>query len=167
MSCICWSCLLSHYILFGVLFIYLFIFACFRSPSIGADDFENLQKLDSQDFEQQAGQQGKWPLTILILCALFLSSWHIGLHALILLPRPYTFWIWVYTWLVMLNHGVLNAMQVFHLYDVEFDLCLGVRDVVSHPLRCDLTMRIDVVVWEMVGMVEMVNTIMSYGARIY
>jgi hypothetical protein len=46
----------------------------------------------------------------------------------------------------MLNHGVLNAMQVFHLYDVEFDLCLGVRDVVSHPLRCDLTMRIDVVV---------------------
>jgi hypothetical protein len=59
MSCICWSCLLSHYILFGVLFIYLFIFACFRSPSIGADDFENLQELDSQDFEQQAGQQGK------------------------------------------------------------------------------------------------------------
>jgi hypothetical protein len=28
----------------------------------------------------------------------------------------------------------------FHLYDVEFGLCLSVRDVVYHPSRCDLTM---------------------------
>jgi hypothetical protein len=47
---------------------------CFRSLSLGADDFENLQELSVQDFEQQlAGEQGKWPMTILILCAIFLS----------------------------------------------------------------------------------------------
>jgi hypothetical protein len=40
----------------------------------------------------------------------------------------------------MLSHAVLSVMQVFHLYDVEFGLCFSVRDVVSHPSRCDLTM---------------------------
>jgi hypothetical protein len=46
--------------LFGVLFIYLFTIACFLSLSLGADDFENVQELDFQDFEQQlAGEQGK------------------------------------------------------------------------------------------------------------
>jgi hypothetical protein len=40
----------------------------FRSLSLGADDFENLQELDIQDFEQQlVEEQGKWPLPILIL----------------------------------------------------------------------------------------------------
>jgi hypothetical protein len=41
---------------------YLFICcnACFRSMSLGVEDFENLQELDVQDFEQQlAGEQGK------------------------------------------------------------------------------------------------------------
>jgi hypothetical protein len=37
----------------GVLFIYLFAIAYFRSLSLGADDFENLQELKFQDFEQQ------------------------------------------------------------------------------------------------------------------
>jgi hypothetical protein len=42
------------------MYIYLFAIACFRSLSLGANDFENLQKLDFQDFEQQpAGEQGK------------------------------------------------------------------------------------------------------------
>jgi hypothetical protein len=40
---------------------------CFWSLSLGADDFENLQELDLQDSEQQlAGEQGKWPLTVLL-----------------------------------------------------------------------------------------------------
>jgi hypothetical protein len=39
----------------------------------------------------------------------------------------------------MLSHAVLSVMQVFHLYDVEYELCLRVRDVVFHPSRCDLT----------------------------
>jgi hypothetical protein len=39
----------------------------------------------------------------------------------------------------MLSHVVLSVVQVFHLYDVEYSLCLRVRDVVSHPSRCDLT----------------------------
>jgi hypothetical protein len=60
MSSIFWYCLFSLYVLFGVLFIYLFVVACFRSLSLGAEDSENLQELDFQDFEQQpAGEQGK------------------------------------------------------------------------------------------------------------
>jgi hypothetical protein len=41
--------------------VYLFTYiAYFRSLSLGAEDFENLQELDIQDFEQQqAGGQGK------------------------------------------------------------------------------------------------------------
>jgi hypothetical protein len=46
--------------LFTILFIYLFAIAYFRSLSLGAKDFENLQELDFQDFEQQlAEEQGK------------------------------------------------------------------------------------------------------------
>jgi hypothetical protein len=86
-------------------------------------------------------------LTILILCV-SLSSIYTGLHALIGLPKLYTFMIWVYTWLIILGHAVLSVVQVFHLYDVEYGLCFGMRDVVFHPLRCCLTVvRIDVVVW--------------------
>jgi hypothetical protein len=33
-------------ILFGVLFIYLFTIVCFRTLSLGDNDFGNLQKLD-------------------------------------------------------------------------------------------------------------------------
>jgi hypothetical protein len=71
---------------------------------------------------------------------LSLSNIYTGLHALIGLPKHYTFWIWIYTWLVMLSHTVLSVVQVFHLYDVEYGLYLSVRDMVSHPLRCELTM---------------------------
>jgi hypothetical protein len=41
-SNIFWYCLIRIYVLFGILFIYLFRIACFRSLSLGADDFENL-----------------------------------------------------------------------------------------------------------------------------
>jgi hypothetical protein len=71
---------------------------------------------------------------------LSLSHSHIGLHALILLPKPHPLGIWIHTWLVMLSHAVMSVIQVFHLYDVEFGLCLSVRDVVSHPSRYDLTL---------------------------
>jgi hypothetical protein len=38
----------------------LFAITYFWSLSLGADDFENLQELNIQDFEQQlAGEQGK------------------------------------------------------------------------------------------------------------
>jgi hypothetical protein len=44
----------------GVLFIYLFAISYFRSLSLVANDFGNLQELDFPDFEQQpAGEQGK------------------------------------------------------------------------------------------------------------
>jgi hypothetical protein len=43
-----------------MLFIYLFAIAYFCSLSLGADDFENLQQLNFQGFEQQpAGEQDK------------------------------------------------------------------------------------------------------------
>jgi hypothetical protein len=48
-----WYCLFRHYVLFGVLFIYLFAISCFWLLLLGADDFENLQELNIQDFEQQ------------------------------------------------------------------------------------------------------------------
>jgi hypothetical protein len=35
-----------------VYFSYLFAITCFRSLSLRADDFENVQELDIQDFEQ-------------------------------------------------------------------------------------------------------------------
>jgi hypothetical protein len=42
------------------LFIYLFAISYFWSLSLGAEDFENIQELDFQDFEQQtAREQGK------------------------------------------------------------------------------------------------------------
>jgi hypothetical protein len=45
---------------FGVLFVYLFAVAYFQSLPLDAEDFEHLQGLDFQDFEQQpAGEQGK------------------------------------------------------------------------------------------------------------
>jgi hypothetical protein len=60
MSRIFWYCLTRIYLVFHILFIYLFAIACFRSLSLGANDFGNLQELDFQDFEQQpAGEQGK------------------------------------------------------------------------------------------------------------
>jgi hypothetical protein len=52
---------------------YLYLFAhisYFWSLSLGTDNFENLEELDEQEFEQQpVGEQGKWPLIILIQCA--------------------------------------------------------------------------------------------------
>jgi hypothetical protein len=46
--------------MFGVLVIYLFAITCFRLLSLGANDFENLQELAFQDFEQEpVGEQGK------------------------------------------------------------------------------------------------------------
>jgi hypothetical protein len=60
-SNIFWYCLFSHRKLFGVLFIYLInCVTCFRLLPLGAEDFENLQELDVQNFEQQlVGEQGK------------------------------------------------------------------------------------------------------------
>jgi hypothetical protein len=63
------------------------------------------------------------------------------LHASIKLNTYFdTFRIGICVLVVLLSPAVLSAMQVFYHYDVEYDLCLSVRDVVFHPLRCDLTM---------------------------
>jgi hypothetical protein len=58
-SRIFWYYLIRIDVLFGVMFIDLFVIAYFRSLSLGANDFGNLQELDFQDFEQQpVGEQG-------------------------------------------------------------------------------------------------------------
>jgi hypothetical protein len=60
MSRIFWYYLIRIYVLLDVLFIYLFAIACFRSLSLGTNEFGNLQELDFQDFEQQlVGEQDK------------------------------------------------------------------------------------------------------------
>jgi hypothetical protein len=62
-----------------------------------------------------------------LLCSLSLSSKHIGLHALILLPKPHTR-IWVHTSLVTLSHAVMSIVQVFPFF-VMFSLaCVFMRD---------------------------------------
>jgi hypothetical protein len=58
MSNIFWYYLFRYSVLFGILFTYLLVFLVFDRTI--TDDFENLQELDVQDFEQQlAGELGK------------------------------------------------------------------------------------------------------------
>jgi hypothetical protein len=61
------------------------------------------------------------------MCSLFLSSSHIDLHSLILSPKPYTFRIWVYTWLVMLRHAILRVIQVLSSFVMLSLACFFVR----------------------------------------
>jgi hypothetical protein len=61
-------------------------------------------------------------------------------------------------WAILLSRAVLTVVQVFHLYDVEYGLCLCESVVVFHPSWCELTVvKIDVVVWAWDGMVETVR----------
>jgi hypothetical protein len=89
---------------------------------------------------------------------LSLSSIHIGMHALILLPKPLILGIWFHTWLVMLSHAVSSVIQVFPSLWCWVWLVLLLRVLVFHPSWCEVTVvRIDVVVWASAGMVEMVR----------
>jgi hypothetical protein len=112
MSRIFWYYLCRHQVRVGVLFIYSFAIACFRSLSLGAEDFRNLQELDFQDFEKQpVGECGKWPFTILFKYAFsLLYTLATCIH---LLPKLSFFRIWVHTWLVMLSHAVMSVIHVF------------------------------------------------------
>jgi hypothetical protein len=109
-------------------------------------------RLQGTSFEQQqAGSKAsdRWP---------YWSYIHTGLQALILLPKPHTLGIWVHTWLVMLSHAVMSVIQVFPSLWCWVWIVLLLRLLVFHPSWCELTvLRIDVVVWAWVGMVEMVG----------
>jgi hypothetical protein len=59
--------------------------------------------------------------------SLFLSSSHIGLYGLILLPKSHTLGIWVHTWLAMLSHAVLRVLQVFPSFVMLSLACVFVR----------------------------------------
>jgi hypothetical protein len=65
----------------------------------------------------------------------FLSGSQIGLHALISLPKPHTFRIWVYTWLVMLSRTVLRVIQVFPSFVMLSLACVFVRVLWSSICR--------------------------------
>jgi hypothetical protein len=69
-----------------------------------------------------------------------LSSSHIGLHALILLPKPYTVGIWI-SYLVSYAYpcSLKSCTSLSILCDIEFDLCRYESVVVFHPSRCELT----------------------------
>jgi hypothetical protein len=45
MSSTFWYYLFRHYVLFGIVFIYLFVYDCFQSISLGADDDEDINTL--------------------------------------------------------------------------------------------------------------------------
>jgi hypothetical protein len=86
------------------------------------------------------------------------SSIHIGLHALILLPKRHTLGIWVHTLLVMLSHAVMSVLQVFPSLWYWVWLVLLLRVLAFHPSWYEVTVvRIDAVVWAWDGMVEMVG----------
>ena len=49
--------------------IYLFVLLVSGRYRLDAVDFDNFQDLELEDFEQQAGEQGKWSLNMLNLCS--------------------------------------------------------------------------------------------------
>jgi hypothetical protein len=62
------------------------------------------------------------------MCSLSFASIHIAMHALILY-LSLILRIWVYTWLVMLNHAVMSVVQVFPSFVMLSLVCVFVRDV--------------------------------------
>jgi hypothetical protein len=131
--------------------------------------FEKIQGYKKKNFEQQqTGSKASdpWPYWSYVLS---LSSSHIELHALILLPKPHTFRIWVFMLgLLCLAVQSWESYKSFHplwcwVWLVSLWECCGLPSVEMRDDR----VRIDDVVWETVGMVEMVNTDMACGARIY
>jgi hypothetical protein len=61
------------------------------------------------------------------MCSLSFSSIHIGMHALILY-LSLILRIWVHTWLVLLSHVVMSAVQIFPSFVVLSLACVFVRD---------------------------------------
>jgi hypothetical protein len=111
---------------------YLFIFLRWLFP-IATVRHRRLQESPVAQRLRLWEEQGKWSLTILILCALSFSSIHTGLHA-------------KYYYLSLIPYD-LGSYKSFHpLWCWVWLVPLWV--MVSHPSRCDLTVvRIDVVVW--------------------
>jgi hypothetical protein len=69
------------------------------------------------------------------------------LHAFLKLNTYLAFRIGIYGWVELLSPIVMSVVQVFHLYDVEYGLCLCESVVVSQASRCELTVvRIDALV---------------------
>jgi hypothetical protein len=122
--------------------IYLFVYDCLFSVAIVRRwwVWESPGAQHSSLWVAASGRARQVPLDhIDPMRSLFLSSSHIDLHALILLPKPYTFRIWVYTWIVTLSHAVMSVVQVFHPLWCWVSLCLCESVVVVHPSRCELT----------------------------
>jgi hypothetical protein len=101
------------------------------------------------------------------MCSIFLFSSHIGMHALILLPKPHTLGFKFSYLLVVLSHAVLRVIQVFSSFVMLSWLGSLWKYCGLPPIEVrDVCVRINVVVWATVEMVEMVNTVMACRARI-
>jgi hypothetical protein len=64
------------------------------------------------------------------------TSVHSGLHALILLPKPYNLAIWVHTWLVMLIPKPYNQCCGLSMGWNGGDGWIPSGDVVCHAQNC-------------------------------
>jgi hypothetical protein len=74
------------------------------------------------------------------MCSLFLSSLHIGMHALILLPKLYTLGFEFSCFVSYAEPCSLESrISLSIICDIEFGLCLCESIVVFHPLRCEVT----------------------------
>jgi hypothetical protein len=97
-----------------------------------------------QDYEEKTLSSSKREARQLTLdnidpmCSLSLSSSHIGMYTLIMLPKPHTIKIWVQTWLVMLSHAVLTVVQVFPSFVMLSLACVFVR-VLWSPIHRDVS----------------------------
>jgi hypothetical protein len=121
--------LFSIYVLFGVLFYLLFVLLVSSRRCLDVSLFEELRGYEVKTLRSRKQEARQVTLDhIDPMCSLFLSSSHIILHALILLPKPHTFGI-----------SVSYLVSLFILYDVEFGLCFCESVVVFHPSRCEMT----------------------------
>jgi hypothetical protein len=117
-SSIFWYCLFRHYILF----IYLFICNCLFPVTIVRHCRlrESLGARRSRLWAATSERTRQVTLDhINPMCFLSLSSSYTGLHALILLAKPYT--------LVMLNPTVMRVVQAFHPLWCWILACVCVR----------------------------------------
>jgi hypothetical protein len=152
MSRIFWYYLLSHYVLFIILY-YLFVcIACLWSLLLGGNDFQNLQRVRWERIWAASGTARQVNLDHFNpMC--FLSLVHILAFLHQYCYNPHTLGIWVHSWLVMLRYVVMNVVQLFH------SLWCWVW-VVSLWEFCGLPFvemwfgcaRIDIVVWVMFEM---------------
>jgi hypothetical protein len=92
-----------------MLFYLLFVLLIFGRYCLDVSLFEKIQDYEEKILSSSKREARQVTLDhIDHMCSLSLSSSHIDMHALILLPKTYTLRMLVHSWLVMLSHAVLS-----------------------------------------------------------